>query len=608
MSFHTLMIEIGLIIFFLTLTTTGVYLIIHRKNPEKRQRIINGLLIAAAAMFIAVIAQTLSIQMNESTVQFSQEMLENTPSESRLIIQSDMSNLKPLEMGYVQRTAIDWLNAIADSLKTMRIYLLGEDISISKILLKANALPLVNMEVNISETRTINLYILVIQFAMTFSSVYIYKTAYHGMKMAYDENEETVFREQILKWFYCILLIAFIPPILTAVGALIDTAFIPFRAIKNVISYDELFTMSEEYFGIAVPVAKIYVMYIEFKMWILLLMRVVFVNGSYVFMPVVIVLWAISSSFKGVQVIVSTLLSFLFSPFMYMLSLAVTSLVIKAIGADNVFVVIIVLGTVYPLADKYLESLHIMPNLRNSAGAISAMMAAGVMALTMMRSGNKTSSSINNVAGGGSVMGGIMNFARASTSRVMNNSSVARNTVNAASNIIGQSKGLQAAGSMVKNAASVTQKTANIAGRMMSSPVGRHGAGIMTAAALTAVTGNPALGIAGYSGAASLTGAAGRGVTGMTTPMEKSGKDASNNVGGQSANRQASGTNKQEGGGSSDFSESSSAGSSTQGKQQDSGRYRGSSRRMRYKPMAQETSKSPAANFNNSDLKNHSRR
>lgn len=643
MSFHTLMREIAVLVAFLNIIVLGAYIIIHRKNPEKRARTINGLLIIGVVMFMALMASSLSSNFHESTVNLTKESMSDMSASNLHMDESDMSNMKKIEMGYIERTAIDMLNIFVNSLKSLRTYLLGEDISLSEILLEADPLPIVDMKIEINDRgSTIDLYVLVVQFAMTFASIYIYKTAFHGMKMAYDENEETIYREQMLKWFYGIILVAFIPPVLTAFGNLLNQSFIPFRAIKSAISYNEIFMMGTEYFGVVVPMAQLYIMYIEFKMWFLLITRIVFINGMYVGLPVAIVLWMISSKFKGMEVMISTLLRFLFMPVMYMLSLAVTSLVIKAIGADNVFVVIAVLSTIYTLAERFLESFHIMPNLRDSSGAITSIMAGAAMSMMMLRSSRSSvgGNAVSSGASGGG--GGIMNFARSAGNKFVNSNSTMKSAYQSASNVIGQSKGLQTAGAAMKNTGSAMRTVANMTGSAMSSSFVRAGAGLAAGASLTAISGNPVLGAAGFKAASGAVGATGRGLSGLgSKPAASTGpsnqgrnpvdsgqsQTESQDTGGRGRARGAQNNTNSSARRNSQLNRSKSAassGSSSQGRNaaysgqnqpgsQDTGgrgRVRGLQNSSNGSPgrNSKLNRSKPVSNFNNTDLKNHSRR
>lgn len=319
-------------------------------------------------------------------------------------------------------------------------------------------------------------------------------------------------------------------------------------------------------------------------MWLLLKARIVFINGSYVATPIAIVLWMISSKFKGVEVLLSTLLRYLFMPMMYMISLAVTSLVIKAVGSNDTFIVIALLATVYQLAEKLMESFHIMPNLRDSSGAIASVVAGAVMTMMVL----KSTGGANGARGPGpapSPGGGLMQMAKNTANRVVNSNSTMRSAKQSVSNIIGQSKGLQTAGSMARSSSTALKMTGGVAGKVMSSPLVRGGAGILAGASLTAVTGNPALGIAGYTGVSGILGGAGRGLSNFSS-RGPSGLPA--------------------GGGPGNINQANPSGASPL----ERGRASGNGNRMngqvrRNSNLQRERSRT---NFNNSDLKNHSRR
>lgn len=538
MSFTTLIREISMIIAFLSTVTVGVYVVINRKDPDKRAKAMKGILTIGVSLFLVMFATSISSMLNSATLELTSDNMITGSQSSDLTYGNTNSTLVPLEVGYAEKTAISILNYFVDGLKQLRGHLLGEDISLASLLMNAKGFPLVDMNMKLSKGigRTVNLYTLVVTAVLSFTSIVMYKTAFSGMKMAYDENEEAVFRDQLLKWGQLIILIAFAPAIMPALGKMIEVSMMPLRAVKDIISYNEIFNMTEEYFGLIIPAIKMYIMYIEFKIWILLLTRVVFINGCYLGTPIAVLLWAISTKFRGAEVLLSTLLSHLFMPMMYMISLAVTAVVIRAVGADNVFVVIVILGTVFSLSEMFLSFFHIVPNLKNSTGNLAGLMAGALMVMTMIKSSNNISSAMNSSSSGTTNNSGVIGGARSHLSSMISKgaSSTAQSIKQSVSSVIGVSKGLSgssgaaskvgsaiktvaSAGSKVggtaKNIASIGSKIGGTAGKVLSSGVVKTSAGLAAAVAATAVTGNPLAGAGAFKGVSALTGAVGNGAS-----------------------------------------------------------------------------------------------
>jgi hypothetical protein len=292
-----------------------------------------------------------------------------------------------------------------------------------------------------------------------------------------------------------------------------------------IISTDSL---TVEAYGPLAPIAKIYIAYLEFKVYVLMLYRMFIINAFFITVPITVYLWGVSDNFESMTLWINTLLSNIFSPIFYSLTFVVGSLVLRSLeNGDNPIVMIIISSLCLKIGDElkkitqWKSSGNTLGGSNEVSGISRTIFTAAMIAKTahamMSKKGmaNTNNSSNTSSANNSNNFGNNANMQTSSANTGSNHHSNLNNTSNSSSSntdILGKSKDNQAAGQnkygggvqteLPNNTIGNTLKNVSQAAKAMgiNSSTFKKGAQVVAGVAAGIATGNPLLGYAAYKG------------------------------------------------------------------------------------------------------------
>jgi len=322
-------------VFFIILITLGVLAYFDKKDGH-REKFIKSIIILVAAAF--VISSAFAISMTFHKVIERHATIGDVSIGTVVQITIDEFGRT---IGFWERAVYNILDLFAESAIWIRDFIIRQNGGIRQILNKYASNPLVSYNVSY-DGGTVNLYNLILISASFLLFIMVVNSGYKLAKFSYQSNNREDVIKAFQKWFYVLLLMMIIPATFITLSKIMDVGMNILNKINDsyVISTD---TLTVETYGPLAPIAKIYVAYLEFKVYVLMLYRKFIINGFYLTVPIAVYLWGISDDFEALTVWTNTLLMNIFSPIFYSLAFVLGSLILRALeNGENPIVMIIV--------------------------------------------------------------------------------------------------------------------------------------------------------------------------------------------------------------------------------------------------------------------------
>jgi len=295
---------------FLVIIITLSILAYFDKKEGNRERYFKSIVVLVVAAFVIssayAIAQSISkvIELNATIYDISSKDV------GRIVIDKFGRTV-----GYWERAVYSLLGIFAEAAIWVRDFIVGQNGGIRQILNRYSSNVLVSFKVSYDGS-TINLYNLILISASFLLFIMIVNTGIKLAKCSYQSNAREDVIKSFQKWFYVILLMLIIPAAFITATKIMDIMMNILNKINSdfIISTDSL---TVEAYGPLAPIAKIYIAYLEFKVYILMLYRKYVVNFYFLVVTITVYLWGVSDNFDSITLWINTLLSNFFAYFLF---------------------------------------------------------------------------------------------------------------------------------------------------------------------------------------------------------------------------------------------------------------------------------------------------
>lgn len=484
---------------FFAVNVIGFYIIFYRRDEQKRTRAIKGLPVLIGVVILFTFAYQITMSLSGLMLNVSDQT--DHPLSSDI---TDAYELEPMDgsLGFVEKLIIDGVDLIVDSMIYVREVVLGESIDIKTIIFGAKANPLVSLDVPLKGGGSLNLYSMVMSIASVVILFMVIKTAFTALRFAYDEHEGKELRASLLRWINVPVMIGVAPLFYIAFVSIVGEVLRVFSGLDFTGSYVDIFGLDARDYGLGISAAKLYMLFIEFKLWVIMFSREIILNALYIMIPLSIALSAHPKEFDSLNVLLNLMMKFLFMPFTYGLAYIVVMMVMGQLpNGNNPIVIIIGMGMIFSVADIFIVFLAVRQGVHpNRVGGISGQSVLAGAAMTAMAFSRSLSSS--NQQNSGSTHYQSTNKSGGLSTNLSKSSRILSQSVNKvaiqAAQKIGLDKGMVTGGGQVFAALGkgiAMTATSRPARATLSSGV---------AMVASAATGNPVVGAAAYGAATSL--------------------------------------------------------------------------------------------------------
>ncbi len=478
---------------YIAINAIGIYLILYRKDEVKRARLLKGIPIAIGASVIIGFSFRITTALSDLMTG-----LYKTASGSEAVAH-ELDTLRPMagDVGFTERLISGIVGYLVESVLYLREIILGNDISISEIIFSAKTNPLIAMRVPLTGGGFINLYELMMAIASIIILLLVIRTGFMALKLSYDETQGSYVRENLERWISVPVLIAIAPIFIVAFTGIVGELLSLFALMDFSGSYADIYGLETSDYGLGVAIAQLYMLYVEFKLYIIMLSRDFILNALYLIAPVAIALTGHPKEFTAFNSLLGTLIKFLFLPFIYGLAYTIVMVVLSTHPkGNNPIMMIIGLGFIFTIADIFILILAVKQSSQASKagdGGASRMIAGAAMTTMAIarHSGSSSKTRINSTMTG-SKSDQVINASLSSLKQ-----SATSNAIRLADKV-GLDKGLIKAGGDTFGIAG------NLLGRALTSSPLRMTTSLGAGLVATAATGNPLAGAAAYGAAGSM--------------------------------------------------------------------------------------------------------
>lgn len=316
----------------------------------------------------------------------------NTTSEINFIVEDDEDGNKVI--GFFENGFYSVLDMLMGFLIDVRETLYGgREISIQSIVFEDSKDIVYNL--NVREGKS--LYKLMTDFGLIPLLIGFLSIGLYVVLGAADDSYDQYARQQAARFAQAMILMALSPFMIKFVEGIVSTALDLLNVAAFGVNTEEIFNIENN--GIEAYIARLYMFYLEFKIFVSFLIRAVVVNAAYVMAPISIGFWAANKEFVSLSAWINVMLKYLLLPIYYAVAYIIaTSILVVMPYGDNIFVIIIILGTI-PSTANILQSLIMIkaggshaPNASSSGAGIAAVAGAGLASMGTLMGGKSGAS------------------------------------------------------------------------------------------------------------------------------------------------------------------------------------------------------------------------
>lgn len=480
-----------------TILVIAAYMIIYRKDEEKRTKAIQGIPIVIAAVVIMTLMIPLTIGMHRISEQLNEKISHDMSTD--IYSSTETLTEKGEEPSFAEKAFIVIIDTITSSLVELRGLLYGTDMSLQKALFEDSGQILVNLDVSWGNAnsgyQTVNLYTIILGTTYLFMLIAVGRVALKTLKVAIDEKETTELREQIMQ---LLILPAFIimAPGFVRVLWLINSSMMMFigdidftqLTTPEYSVFDKEFTGLK--YGLSASIARIFMFFIEFKVWFILIQRKAMLNALYIIIPLAITVNAIGKEFDSLNMILRQLIKYTFIPFFYGIAYIIVLLLVRGTETGgNIMVHIVYYMILFTIADILAALFMTVGRGQDKPSGIGSMGGAGMamagatalmgIASSMASKGGSGARGLSTSKGGTTNQPSLLQTIASSNTAKMASTQISKAANNVANKIGTSNKPLF---TTMKSVGQGIQKTAKQVGNQMNnfsqSNVGRAGVGL----------------------------------------------------------------------------------------------------------------------------------
>jgi hypothetical protein len=508
------------VMIFVSIITVSIKIFMNKTNSEKRVEAMKGLLFVVLG--VAIVSSGVFITQLVTT-NLDNVMVDTAHPEGTNVIYSEDFAQSTSDPGWLMGTIIDMGQGFVNIVDDIRTSIIGEDLSLMEMILQGSTNPLMNMNVWLDGTG-ITYYALTTSFAFLILLYGVLRIGILTIKGAVNDTVRTEAKEQATLLIECLLLMIMLPTIVDLILDLTGTVLDGISNYTYNLGSSSFATFDGAAAGLVGITVQLYIMYLETKLWVILLLRMVLINVFYIFAPIAIALSGANKSFTSTTMWFNVMLKYLLLPVYYGFAIMIISKLRYVLpNGENPIVLIILLGSMFSIVN-ILQTLVQMRSVGGggSGGNLNAggagMIAGAAMAMTaVMRMGKGNGGSPPSVSQGG---GGSNTSTKAGFKQIgkaLSNSKGGK----AVSNNSKVQSAVAKIGQASARVASVASNASNSFGGQMAGGAFKVGKAVATSAPVRGVAG-AAVGV----GAAVITGNGGVGAAlGMgTNQMMKPGR------------------------------------------------------------------------------------
>lgn len=325
-------------VFFLISLIIVAITLMFKKGKEDRSEFFKQILALIIAAFIVISASSISGTLNYIIGNMTYEVNGNSGGEHKTI---EIEEQK--ERGFWQKGIDAIFIYIADAAEMAKKILVGnsESIGIRSMLKKSVENPLTDYNVPTKSGGTVNLYAIILNGTSFLTFLMIINTAYKLMKYSWNPSKREEVINALSKWAYVIVIIASIPILFVSIVKIMDIIM----GMFNEINLDYTLNVESDLreYGLLHAILRIVMIYIEFRVFVLMIYRTFVINAYYITSPIAVYLWGISDNYTAANGWLNGILINVFSPLAYELTFILAMVIIRIFYSSNAIASLIVM-------------------------------------------------------------------------------------------------------------------------------------------------------------------------------------------------------------------------------------------------------------------------
>lgn len=324
-------------VFMISLIIIAITLMF-KKGKEDRSEFFKQILALVIAAFIVISASSISGTLNYIIGNMTYEVNGNSGGEHETIEIEEHE-----ERGFWQKGIDAIFIYIADAAEMAKKILVGtsDSIGIRAMLKKSVENPLADYNVPTKSGGTVNLYSIILNGTSFLTFLMIINTAYKLMKCSWNPSKREEVINALSKWAYVIVIIASMPALFASTVKIMDIIMRMFSEINLDYTLNVESNLSE--YGLLWAILRIVMIYIEFRVFILMIYRTFVINAYYLTSPVAVYLWGVSDNFTAANGWLNGILTNVFSPLAYELTFILATVIIRIFYSGNAIASLIVM-------------------------------------------------------------------------------------------------------------------------------------------------------------------------------------------------------------------------------------------------------------------------
>lgn len=339
---YTYFILIGAII------SVGAGLMLHR-DEKKRADNMQRMLYIMLAFLLLSFSVTIASDMQKIFTYFDHNGLIGAvaPSAQTNTELAKMESMKDVGLGEMMLIGITELVAL--SFNQVKAWFIT-DMELKDILFGNVSKVFMNFDVALNDGTILNLYDFVLLLVGLILFLMIVFRTFKIVREANVDDAEIELRDlfsDILEMIGKIIIIPVVLYFLVLVNATIGNQLDKIQ----VQSYAAIKTYDPFDYGLGISIAKIYITYMEMKLWLVILSRNFILNGIFLLGPLAIAVKAMNQEFTSFETWLTTAIKFAFIPTYYGLSFVLAVMFINYIPNKNPLTDVIVYSFIFRLVD-----------------------------------------------------------------------------------------------------------------------------------------------------------------------------------------------------------------------------------------------------------------
>ncbi len=330
-------IQIMAVVFLISLIIISITVML-KKNKEDRTEFFKQILALVVAAFIVISASSISGTLNYIIGNMTYEVNGNAGQEQETVEIEEQE-----DRGFWQKGIDAIFMYIADAAEIAKKILVGtsDSIGIRYMLKKSVENPLADYNVPTKRGGTVNLYEIILNGTSFITFLMIINTAYKLIKYSWNPSKREEVINALSKWAYVIVIIASLPALFASTVKIMDIIMGMFSEINLDYTLNVEPNLSE--YGLLWAILRIVMIYIEFRVFILMIYRTFVINAYYLTSPITIYLWGISDNFTAANSWLNGILINVFSPLAYELTFILATVIIRIFYSGNAIASLIVM-------------------------------------------------------------------------------------------------------------------------------------------------------------------------------------------------------------------------------------------------------------------------